>query len=442
MRRRPFFTFGVAFFSAMCVGQAAGHADSLSLERTIREKANAIQEKMIGWRRDIHEHPELGDQEVRTSGLVAQHLRTLGLDVRTGVARTGVVAILKGGKPGRTVALRADMDALPVKEPDGLPFASRAHASFMGKDVDVMHACGHDAHTAMLMAVAEILTAMKSDLPGTVQFIFQPAEEGPSLFAPLVGKSWGAKLMMQEGIFSETKPAAVFGLHVVPGPSGEIAYRSGATLASSDTLEITVTGKQGHGGMPWQTVDPIVTSALIVSGLQTVVSRKADLTASPAVVTVGTISGGTRYNIVPEKVQMTGTIRTYDQRVREQVSRDVTTTAEKIAESAGAKAEVVITPSYDPTINDPALTAQMLPALERAADGRVRQAPLLGASEDFSVYAKAVPGLFVYLGITPRDQDPAKAAPNHSPQFFVDEGALVVGVRTMAFLAVNYLATP
>jgi amidohydrolase len=416
-----------------------GRADGAALEAEVRKRSRAVEEKLIAWRRDIHQHPELGDQETRTPRLVAKHLKGLGLEVQTGVARTGVVGILKGGKPGRTVALRADMDALPVEEPEGLPFASKETAQYHGNRVPVMHACGHDAHTAMLMATAEVLAGLKDDLPGTVVFIFQPAEEGSSLFAPSSGRSWGAKLMLEEGLFKETKPDAVFGLHVMPGRSGEVSYRGGPTTASSDTLEITVTGKQGHGGMPWDTVDPITTSALVISGLQTVVSRKAKLTDSPVVVTIGTINGGTGPNIVPETVQMTGTIRAYDEKVREQAHRDIRLAAEKIAESAGAKAKVAITKMYDTTVNDEALTEQMAPVLKRAADGEVAQASLVGASEDFSFFAKAVPGLYVFLGVTPRDQDPAQAAPNHNPRFFVDEGALVVGTRTMASMAVNFL---
>jgi amidohydrolase len=438
-RRTSFLALSVALLMS---APAVLRAEDAGLESQVRKRASAVEEKVIAWRRDVHEHPELADQEARTSRLVAEHLRSLGLDVRSGVARTGVVGVLKGGKPGRTVALRADMDALPVKEPPGLPFASKARQAYLGKEVDVMHACGHDAHTAMLMGAAEVLAGMKDQLPGTVLFIFQPAEEGPSLFTPASGKKWGAKLMLEEGAFKDPRPDAVFALHVMPGPLGQISYRTGATAASSDDLEITVAGHQGHGGMPWNTIDPVTTSAQVISGLQTVVSRRANLTASPAVVTIGTINGGTRANIVPENVVMTGTIRTYDEAVRAQVDRDVKLTAEKIAESAGAKAQVVITPMYATTVNDPALAAQMAPVLKRAADGNVAQAPLAGASEDFSFYAQAVPGLYAFLGVTPKDQDPATAAPNHSPDFFVDESALVVGVRTMATLALDFLTSP
>jgi amidohydrolase len=398
--------------------------------------------KVIHWRRDIHQHPELGDQETRTSKLVADHLRGLGLEVRTGVGGTGVVGVLKGAKPGRTVALRADMDALPVKEPEGLPFASKAKQQYMGKEVPVMHACGHDAHTAMLMGVAEVLSGMKGELPGTVLFVFQPAEEGSSVVTPASGKSWGARRMLEEGAFKDPRPDFVIGQHVMPGPLGQISYRTGATTASSDDLQMVVTGRQGHGGMPWNTIDPITTSAQVILGLQTVVSRRADLTASPVVVTVGMINGGSRGNVVPETVSMSGTIRTYDDKVRQQVVRDVKLTAEKTAESAGAKADVRITKMYPPTMNDEALAERMRPVLGRAADGKVAEAPPSGATEDFSLFAQAAPGLYVFLGVTPADQDPATAAPNHNPKFFVDESALVVGTRTMASLAVNALTLP
>jgi amidohydrolase len=423
---------------AICLPKAA-RAGGADLEQVVRQRCSAVEQKVIQWRRQIHQHPELGDQEKQTSKLVADHLRQLGLEVHTGVGRTGVVGVLRGAKPGRTVALRADMDALPVQEPPGLPFASTDKQQYLGKEVPVMHACGHDAHTAMLMGVAEVLAGMKDELHGTVLFVFQPAEEGSSLVTPSSGGSWGAKLMLKEGAFKDPKPDAVFAQHVMPGPSGQVSYRSGPTTAGGDDLQITVIGRQGHGGMPWNTIDPITTSAQIIVGLQTVVSRRTNLTASPAVVTIGTINGGSRANVVPDSVKMSGTIRTYDEKVREQVGRDVRLTAEKIAESAEARAEVTITNMYAPTINNEGLTEQMAPVLRRAADGQVAEAPLAGASEDCSYFAQAAPGVYLFLGVTPRDQDPAKAAPNHSPKFFVDESALVVGTRTLSMLALNFL---
>lgn len=410
-----------------------------ALEEQAYSRAAAVEQKLIEWRRDIHQHPELGDQETRTAKLVADHLRKLGLEVHTGIARTGVVGILEGGKPGPTVALRADMDALPVKEPEGLPFASKARGTYKGKEVDVMHACGHDAHTAMLMATAEVLAGMREKLPGKVMFIFQPAEEGSSQVMSGQNQRWGAQLMLQEGVFDKLKPNAVFAVHVMPGRSGELSWRTGATTASSDDLQITVTGKQGHGGMPWNTVDPVVTAAQVLTGLQTVVSRRTNLTQSPAVVTVGMIQGGSAPNIIPEQVQMAGTIRTYDEKVRAQVGRDVKLTAEKIAESAGAKAEVSVVPAYGTTMNDEKLSAQMASVLDRAASGKVATTPLVGASEDFSFFASQAPGLYFFLGVTPDGQDPATAAPNHNPNFFVDESALVVGARALSGMTVRFL---
>ncbi|NLC01735.1 MAG: amidohydrolase [Pseudomonas formosensis] len=421
-------------------GSASAQSATSSLEQQIRKESAAIEEHLIEWRRDIHQHPELGEQETRTAALVAEHLRSLGMEVKTEVGRTGVVGILKGARPGRTVALRADMDALPIKEPEGLPFASRATGLYHGAEVDVMHACGHDAHTAMLMATAQVLAGMRDEIEGTVMFIFQPAEEGSSLVQPGPDASWGAKLMLEEGLFDEIKPDAIFALHVMPGPSGQISWRTGATTAASDMLNISVTGSQGHGGMPWNTIDPIVTSAQVINGVQTVVSRKANLTRSPAVVTIGSINGGTGPNIVPDTVQMTGTIRTYDEGVRQQVKDDLKLSAEKIAESAGATAQVSIEPMYSTTINNAELAERMAPVLERAADGKIATAELPGAAEDFSFFAQQAPGLYVFLGITPDGQDPATAAPNHNPAFFVDESALVVGTRAMAMMAVNFLA--
>jgi amidohydrolase len=443
MSRRPW-SFAlplVALATVVAAPLARAQSSVPDLEQEIRQRAAAIEGRLIAWRRDIHEHPELGEQETRTAGLVAEHLGKLGLDVKTGVARTGVVAVLKGGKPGPVVALRADMDALPVKEPEGLPFASKAKGKYIGREVDVMHACGHDAHTAILMATAEVLAGLRDQLPGTVKFIFQPAEEGPSLYAALTGKTWGARQMIKEGALADPKPDAVFGLHVSSGaPSGRIGYRAGPANASADELRIKVTGRGGHAGYPWRAVDPVTTAAQVVLGLQTVVSRRTDLMKSPTVVSVSTINGGARWNIVPETVEMTGTIRTYDAEVRKGVHRDIRQIAENIAASANAKAEVEIIELYDPLVNNDRVTARMVPVLQRAADGNAVLAERSGASEDFSFFLNEVPGLFFNLGIVPRDQDPAKAAPNHSPNFFIDEAALVTGVRALAMVTVNYLA--
>ncbi|MCF2502166.1 amidohydrolase [Dyadobacter sp. CY107] len=432
------------YVSLTAIGQTpkqtkANSSALTAIESKIRDKTTAIESKLIGWRRDIHQNPELGDQEERTSKLVAEHLRTLGIEVQTGVGGTGVMGILKGGKPGQLVALRADMDALAVKEPAGLPFASKATAQLNGTTVYLMHACGHDAHTAMLMATAEVLASVKSELSGSVMFIFQPAEEGSSVVEPGTGKSWGAKRMLEDGMFKKNKPDAVFALHVHPGKSGQIDYKSGPATASSDVLNITVSGQQGHGGMPWNTIDPVVASAYIIAGLQSVVSRRADLTKSPAVVSVGMIHGGSSQNVIPDTVKMVGTIRSYDPEARKQLHTDIKQAAEHIAEGTYATAQVDILPMYDVTDNNDALAKQMLPVLKRAAEAGVVPGSLQGASEDFSYFAKEVPGLYIFLGVTPEGEDPAKAAPNHNPKFFVDEKALVVGTRAMAAMAVNFL---
>ncbi|GAC1318908.1 MAG: M20 family metallopeptidase [Collimonas sp.] len=406
----------------------------------IARQAKALEPAMLETRRDIHAHPELGNAEKRTSALVAAQLRAMGLEVKTGVARTGVVAILKGALPGPTVALRADMDGLPVKETTDLPFASRSKGIYLGKEVDLMHACGHDTHTAMLLTTAKILSGMRARLPGTVVFYFQPAEEGPADFVPDGKNTWGAKMMVQEGVMKSPRPDAVFGLHVLAGiPAGRITYRAGPTMASSDDLHIKMVGRQTHAGLPWAGIDPITVSAEALVGLQTVVSRRTDISTFPSVVSIGTIHGGTRHNIIPQSVDMTGTIRTYDAGIRQKLHADVRQKVEKIAESGGARAEVTIVEIYDPTVNDAVLTAKMAPTLRWAAQDDVVQGALSGGAEDFSFFANEVPGLFVFLGVTPRDQDMAKAAPNHNPGFFVDESALIVGVRTMASLATDYL---
>jgi amidohydrolase len=406
------------------------------LDTEVDRRAALVQSKVVAWRRDIHEHPELSNRETRTAELVAQHLRALGIEVRTGVAHTGVVGVLRGGKPGPVVALRADMDALPVTEEVDVPFASKVRSTYNGQDVGVMHACGHDAHTAMLMGVAEVLAGMRSELPGTVKFIFQPAEEG----AP-AGETGGAALMVEEGALENPKPAAIFGLHVFPYPVGEIRYRAGGIMAAGDVLRIVVHGRQTHGALPWAGIDPIVVASQIVLGLQTITSRQVNLTTAPAVVTIGAINAGVRYNIIPDSVVMLGTIRTFDNAMRADIHARVRRTAESIAQSAGATAQVTIDTTSAVTYNDPALMDQILPTLRQVA-GPSHIAPAMPTTtaEDFSRYQQNIPGVFFFLGITPPGTDPATAAPNHSPRFYLDEAALPVGVRALAHLAVDYLS--
>ncbi|MFS0757804.1 amidohydrolase [Noviherbaspirillum sp. 1P10PC] len=417
------------------------HAVESGLLKEIQSRAAAMEARTIAWRRDIHQHPELSNQEHRTAALVAEHLQKLGLDVRTGVGGTGVVGVLKGSKPGKVLALRADMDALPVRETVDLPFASRAKGRHMGKEVDVMHACGHDGHTAILMATAEVLAGMRDQLPGTVKFIFQPAEEGASEAPKHEGEHIGARAMVDAGVLENPKVDAVFGLHLMPGfHVGTVAYRPGAILASGDTFEMTVTGKQTHGGFPWNGVDPIVTASQIVLGMQTIVSRQLDLSKEPAVVSIGMIQGGNRENIIPEKVELRGTVRAFDNAMRADIQKRMRTTAQAIAQASGAKAELRFQdPGYAATINDERLTARMLPTLAQATQGRAVLASKLSASEDFSEYQSKVPGMFFFLGATDPKKDTASAAPNHSPSFAIDEAALTVGVRTMAALTLDYL---
>jgi amidohydrolase len=401
-------------------------------------RAKALEAKVVGWRRDIHEHPELGNREERTAKLVADHLKALGLEVRTQVAHTGVVGVLKGGKPGPTVALRADMDALPVTEEVDLPFKSTVKATYLGQQVGVMHACGHDNHVAILMGVAELLAGVRQELTGTVKFIFQPAEEG----AP-AGERGGAELMIEEGALENPKVDAIFGLHVFPFEVGKVVWRAGGLMASGDGFRIVVRGRQTHGALPWNGVDPIVTASQIVLGLQTLVSRTVDLTLTPAVVTVGMIRGGVRNNIVPDSVEMIGTIRTFDEPTRDSLAARIVRTAEGIAQSAGAVAVVTTTKGYPVTINDPALTERMVPTLRRTLGAdNVLPAQQTTTAEDFSLFQRKVPGMFFFLGVTPKGTDPRTAAPNHSPRFFADEAALVPGMRALANLTVDYLFGP
>jgi amidohydrolase len=387
------------------------------LDPLIDAAAQALEPKLLAWRRDVHQHPELGNREFRTAALVAEHLKALGLDV---------------------VALRADMDALPVSEEVDVPFRSQEQTRWNGEDVGVMHACGHDCHVAILMCVAEVLVGLRGQLRGSVKFIFQPAEE-----LPPEGEEGGAALMVKEGALENPVPRAIVGLHVVAGfPSGVLGTREGPAMASADRFHIEIEGRQTHGAMPWRGVDPIVTSAQVVLGLQTIVSRTQDLTHEPAVVTVGMIRGGNRENIIPERVELRGTIRSFDEAMRDDIHERVTTLAEAIGRGSRATCRVCIRKDYPVTINDPALTRAARPVLERVAalaGTAMIETPKATGSEDFSFFQRVVPGLFFVLGVTPKDQDPKTAAPNHSPRFFVDEAALVTGVRAMAKLAVAVL---
>ena len=408
--------------------QAPSAADPLAKE--IETRMEQVMPKVVAWRRDIHQHPELSFQETRTAALVEKHLRSLGLEVRAAVGKTGVVGVLKGGRPGPVVALRADMDALPVTELVDLPFKSTVRTQYNGMDVGVMHACGHDNHVAILMGVAEVLAGMKARIPGTVTFLFQPAEEGLG----------GASAMVADGALQNPRPSAIFGLHVFPGPLGSLSTRAGGLLAAADGISIKVKGRQTHGSQPWSGVDPIVVAAQIILGLQTVASRQIDVTSAPAVITIGMIQGGNRSNIIPDSVMMIGTIRTFDPAMRAEIHTRVTRTAVDIARSAGATATVELSTGGLITENDPALLEQMTPTLRRTAgDGGFRIVNPITGSEDFPVFTKEIPGLFYMLGVSPKGADPKTQPANHSPLFFADEAALPTGVRAMANLAVDYL---
>jgi amidohydrolase len=392
--------------------------------------AAEINPQVVAWRRDFHQHPELGNQETRTAKVIADELRKLGYEVRTGVAGTGVIGGLKGGRPGPVVALRSDMDALPVTEQVNLPFKSTAKAEWNGQQVGVMHACGHDNHMAIQLGVATVLAKLRDRLPGTVKLIFQPAEEGPG----------GAEPMIKENALENPKVDAIFGLHVFPLPAGNIQYRPGPMMASADSFVIRVKGRQTHGAVPWGGIDPIVVGSQIVLALQTIVSRSVNITEAPAVVTVGRFTGGNRSNIVPDEIELEGTVRAFDESVRKSIHDRIRSIATNISESAGATATVEFGLGYPVTRNDPALTDRMVPTLRRVAGAdNVKLGPLTGTAEDFSYFQQKVPGMFVFLGVTPRDQDHTKAPQNHSPLFFADESALPVGVKVMTNLALDFL---
>ena len=415
--------------AALCVPPA--HARDLEAE------IKAVDGKIITWRRDFHQNPELSNREVRTSGIVAEHLKSLGLEVETGIAKTGVVALLRTGKAGPTIAIRADMDALPVAERTDVPFKSVAKSSYRGEEVGVMHACGHDSHTAILMGVAEALTKSKSSLRGNILFIFQPAEEG----AP-PGEVGGASEMLKAGIFEKYKPEVAFGLHVWASlNTGTIGYRSGPFMAGSQGWRTVVNGKQTHGSRPWQGVDPIVVAAQIVTAMQTVVSRQIDITQNPVVVSVGIIKGGVRNNIIPDMVEMIGTIRTFDPRHKQQIYDAMKRLVENTAKASGATATFDYETYYNPvTYNNPKLTARVLPSLQKVAGAaNVAEIPLITGAEDFAYYGEKIPSFFFMVGVTPKGTDVVTAPANHSPLFYLDETAIPLATRALAAVAVDYL---
>jgi amidohydrolase len=433
MKRRFLLPAAIAALSSAVFPTNAFAADAATA-------LNALQPKIVEWRRDIHQHPELGNHEVRTAKLVADQLRALGLEPKTGIATTGVIAVLKGGKPGPRIAIRADMDALPVTEQTGLPFASKVTGDYRGQPVGVMHACGHDAHVAMLLGVASALVAIKDELPGEVMFVFQPAEEGP----PVAGEDFGASLMLEQGIFKDFKPDAVFGLHVWAGlPVGKIGYRSGSVMASADEWTLTVHGKQTHGSRPWDGVDPITLGAQILLGTQSIIARQVNIAATPVVLTAGQFQSGVRFNIIPDEAKLVGTLRTFDPLVREDVITRFRRTAEDFAHAGGGSAELQVVNNAPATINDPALAQRVRPSLETVVGSdNVMEMPLVTVAEDFSQYATAAPTFFFFVGSTSAGIDPATAPINHSPQFLLDEQSLQVGSRTMLQVALDYLHSP
>ena len=412
-------------------------AQSSNLSARANTMADKLEPKVIEWRRHFHQFPELSNRETKTAAKVAAHLKSLGIEVETGVAHTGVVGILKGGKPGPVVALRADMDGLPVTERGKLPFASKERSTYNGQEVGVMHACGHDTHIAMLMGAAEVLAGMKNDLKGTVKFIFQPAEEG----APQ-GEEGGARLMIKEGVLEKgAKPEVIFGLHVwAQTEAGKLSYKPGGAMAAADRFVIKVKGKQAHGATPWYGVDPIVVSSQIVGGLQTIISRQMELTEEAAIITVGRINGGVRNNIIPEEVELEGTIRTLDPEMRKKIHEKIKLTATKIAESSGAVAEVTINIGTAVTFNDVALTQKMLPTLQATAGKEnVILAKATTGAEDFSAFQEKIPGLFIFVGGMPKGKKPDEVAPHHTPDFFIDDSGMKLGVKTLTNLTLDYM---
>lgn len=427
------------FFSTLLgiltVGISIAQMNS-KLQVKVNQQAKEMEAKVIEWRRHFHQYPELSNREVKTAAFVADHLKRLGIDIQTGIAKTGVIGLLKTGKPGPVIALRADMDALPVTERNSLPFASKERAVFNDQETGVMHACGHDTHVAILMAVAEILSKNKSDLKGTIKFIFQPAEEGPP-----AGEEGGAGLMVKEGALENPKVDVIFGMHIQSiSPLGRITYRPAGMMAASDWFTIKVKGKQSHGAAPWMGIDPITISAQIINGLQTIVSRQTELTKEAAVISVGRINGGIRENIIPEEAVMAGTIRTLDNDMRVKIHEKIKLTATKIAESGGATAEVSIENKTPITYNDPGLTEKVVGSLEKAAgkENVLRINAVTGA-EDFAFFQQKVPGFFFFVGAMMPDQDPNTVPAHHTPDFMIDERGMLTGLKAMLNITLDYM---
>ena len=427
----------VLFFLMFCgLTFCNAQTDLTALQLKLKSAADKIETKSIEWRRHLHQFPELSNREFKTAKMIADHLKSLGIEVQENVAKTGVVGILKGGKPGPVIGLRADMDALPVLERTNLSFASKQKSEYNGQEVSVMHACGHDTHVAMLMSVAEILAGVKKELKGTIKFVFQPAEEG----AP-EGEEGGAPLMVKEGVLKNPDVDIMLGLHInAQSPVGTIKYREEGMMAASDWFTIKVKGKQSHGSQPWLGVDPVVVSAQIISGLQTIVSRQTELTKNAAVISVCIINGGVRANIIPEEVEMTGTIRTLDKDMQKNIHERIKTTAEKIAESSGATAVVEIENKTLVTYNDPALTRKLLPSLIKAAGKeKVLEMNAVTGAEDFSFFAEKIPSLYLYVGGLPSGKDPREAAAHHTPDFYVDDAGMKTGILAFLMMVTDYM---
>jgi len=427
------------FVITPCLLITAQKKSTINLVDKINSASDKIEQKCIDWRRDIHQHPELGNNEFRTAKLIADHLRSLGIEVKEKVGKTGVVGVLKGTKPGPCIGLRADMDGLPVVERVDLPYASKVKSTYNGNEVGVMHACGHDTHVAILMSVAEILAGMKNELKGTVKFIFQPAEEGPP-----EGEEGGAPLMIKEGALEDPKVDVMFGLHISAETDiGKITYRSGGFMAASDWFTITVKGKQTHGSQPWAGIDPVTVSAQIINGLQTIVSRQINLTKNPAVISVSAVHGGVRANIIPEELVMIGTIRTLDTAMQRDIHEKIKLKASKIAEASGATALTVIESKTVVTYNDPPLVKQMLPSFSKAAgDQNVLEIPPITGAEDFSYFAEKVPSIFFFIGGKQIGVDPAKVFPHHTPDFWIDEKGMKTGIKAFLNLVFDYMNMP